>query len=159
MVERIVIESLFEEGKNRHQLFVDTKLDIELLKNILCDLEKEDLILCKKGCYYLNKNKMSEMSDKKQMKNELKELFIAWVNKFFLEEKKKTTCLKVKKVYMNDSEELLYNEHLNKLNRFIEQIKEMSKLENRGCSTAKKKIIFWGHEEYKELVDASLSVF
>ena len=157
MIERIVLESLVEKKKNKIELLLDTRLNIELLDNILYDLEHDRLILQKEGCYHLNMDKIVQISDKKQVKNELKELFVAWVNRFFSEEQKKSTCLKVKKVYMNDAEEILYNEHLNKLNRFLEQIKEISQKEKRQYLTAKKKVIFWGHGEYQGLVESSLN--
>ncbi len=159
MIERIVLESLVEKRKNKCELLLDTGLDVELINNVLYDLETDQLILRKGDIYHLNMKKIAEVSDKKQVKNELKELFAAWVNRFFSEEKKKSTYLKVKKVYMNDAEEMLYNEHLNKLNRFIEHIKETTQKENRKCLTAKKKVVFWGHGEYQALVESSLNAF
>ena len=159
MIERIILESLVEKRKNKYELLLDTGLSVEILDNILYDLENDQLIFQKRNLYHLNMDKIVEISDKTQVKNELKELFVAWVNRFFSEEKKKSTYLKVKKVYMNDAEEMLYNEHLNKLNRFIEHIKERSQKEKRKCLTAKKKVIFWGHGEYQGLVESSLNAF
>ena len=157
MIERIVMESLSEGGKNEHQLHLDTKLDFELIHNILSDFETEALVEKKDGFYFLKMDKVRQIIDETGIKREVKELFVSWVNRFFVEEKQKNTCLKVKKVAMNDAEELLYNEHLAKLNTFLENIKKASKREKRNATTANKKVVFWGHGEYQGLIESSLN--
>ena len=156
MVERIVMESLSGGKKNRYQLFLDTKLDIHLIDNILNRLEKEGLVKREGKDYLLDEERVKEITGKREVKQEVRELFVSWVNRFFAEKSGEDTCLRVKKVYMNEAEEMLYREHLMRLDKFIEEVRKTSRREKRHWSMAKKKVIFWGHGSYQALAEASL---
>ena len=157
MIERIIMESLNEGDKDEFQLHFDTTLNLGLIQNILNDFETEGLVEKRNDRYTLKKTRIKQSINETGIRRELKELFISWVNRFFVEEKQKNTCLKVKKVAMTDAEELIYNEHLIKLNTFLEDIKRVSRKEKRQAVTAKKKVVFWGHGEYQELIESSLN--
>ena len=157
MVERIIMESLNNGKKDKSQLHLDTKLNIDIIHNVLQGLTEEGFLIKEDKYYILNRDKLAQEIDQSSVKREVKELFVSWVNRFFFEEKEKSTCLKVQKIYMNNAEEFLYNEHLKKLNNFLEGVKKVSLREKRKGITAKKKVIFWGHGEYQALVESSLN--
>ena len=157
MVERVVMESLGRGRKNRCQLFADTKLDIQLIDNILHNLKDQGLVVREGEDYILDNEKMEEVNRGREARHEVRELFVSWANRFFAEGREEDTHLHIKKVYMNEAEEILYREHLARLNRFLEGIKETSRREKRHWPTAKKKVIFWGHGDYQSLAQASLN--
>lgn len=157
MVERIVLESLAEGAKDGLGLHLDTGLDAALIENVVHDLREEGFVARgRSGLFSLRASRVARASEGDAVKGEVKELFVSWVNRFFLEERGRGTCLRIQKVSMTEGEEELYREHLGRLDSFIEGVKALSRAEGRRGATARKKVVFWGHGEYRDLVESSM---
>ena len=153
LIERIVIESISKGSTSYEEILKDTELDRRFLVNILDALTEAGVLKRSENRFLLDRNLLKEYSQKESLQNEVKELFISWVNRYFQEEIKET-CLKMQKVYLTPSEEVIYNELLRKLGDFVSGVKKSSK--EHAHKISKQKVIFWGHSQYSSLVDSSI---
>ena len=155
LVERIVIESIVKGNSNVNDLIKDTDLNSKLLGKIVTTLKNEKIIREDLNGFKIDKENLKKFTKKESLQAEVKEVFISWVNRYFIEENKET-CLKMQKISLSNSEEVIYNEHLRKLNEFVESVKNTSKQGLDEYKTSKQKVVFWGHGQYSNLVESSL---
>jgi predicted transcriptional regulator len=161
VIERIVLESLEKRGKELFELVKDTKLDQNLLKNVLSHLINKGIIKRQdKGVFVLNNETksrwLSEINNRSSVGHELKELFSSLVNNFFKEEVKKRTNLNMKKVYLTSKERDALDQKFKEIDQFLAQIAiERQRLPLKEI-TADKQVLFWGRSIYKDLVDEQL---
>lgn len=162
VVERIVLESLEKKNKTLAELAVDTKLDENLLKNILSHLINKGIIKRNKDTSYFldldSKNKWLKLiNNRTTIGFELKELFSSLVNNYFKDEMKKRTNLSMKKVYLTKKEKEALDKKFLEIDQFLAQIAlERQRLPLKEV-TADKQVLFWGRSIYKDLVDEQLT--
>ena len=158
IVERIVLESLANNEKNVSELEFDTNLSSHLLGNIVSTLVLRGILNFKRGKYFINRENMSwikEINSHDSVKEEVKELFISLVNQYYDHDKKKETGLKVQKVYMDQSEELIFNSLLYNLESFVKGLRANKKNSGKTCE---QKVVMWGHSTYGSILDSMIGM-
>jgi hypothetical protein len=162
LIERIIIESISKKEKNIFELEIDTSLNQALLLNILPNLLMKNLIRYNRGIYSIDKESslkwLETINEKENIKEELKEMFAALVNKYYQEDLKSNinSTLKVQKVWLTADEELILNSHLATIDCFFKNIKEQRKSNPHREKTYDQKVIIWGTSKYSEIVMGSL---
>ena len=158
IVERIVIESLSRVPKNIFQVSEDTGLAHQLLANILPNLVSSNIVKYSNGVYNLNwKNKdswINAINNNDNLKEEIKDMFTSIVNDFFDKSEKKKSELKLKKIWMNPDEEKIFNAHIYNLQEFVTNIEKDNRKSNKKLND--KRIIFWGHTNYVDLIEKEI---
>jgi len=136
ILERIVVESISKKDKNIQELSVDTNLEHAILLNILPNLLMRNIISYTRGSYSIDKEASLKwrvgINNDDNLKDEAKELFTSMVNQYFKKDfeipKKKTTLLKIQKVWLTKDEEIVFNSHLINLENFFQNIRKSRKL-------------------------------
>lgn len=155
MVERLILESLSRSEKNLHDLFQDTSLSYGLLNNILSKLMFSEMIVYKSGKYSLHPEAPQKISlSSESLQAEIKELFVTLVNQHY--DDKEKGVIKVQKVWMDESEEKIFQSYLINLEKFLEGLKTNSRKAKKAQSTKEQKVVVWGHSEYTNLVGQTL---
>lgn len=160
IIERIVLESLEKRSKGLKELHEDTKLDQNLVKNILNHLINRGIVKMESGLFRIDRqnsdNWLHLVNDKKAVRLELKELFSSLVNNYFNEEMEKKTQLKMKKVFLTKKEQETLNTKFKEIDSFLAQIATDRQRRPLREVTADKQVLIWGHSPYKDLVDEQL---
>ena len=155
VVERMVLEALVESDKELKEIACATGLNELLLANILSNLLIREIIIYQRGQYQLNLQKKEQwlpvINSPQCLKEEIRELFAALVNRYFSREQNPQINLRVKKIWMSKTEEKIFNAHLYNLEEFLKGVEK-----NRGENLAQKKVVIWGHSDYSEILDSSL---
>ncbi len=158
VIERIVLESLAKKSKNLEELSLDTNLDSSLLLNILPLLSMKNIVSYNKGHYFLNadifKGQLRLINSASAIKEEVKELFVSLVNNYFSKQKENDAFLKVKKIFLTNDEEKIFQAHLKNLESFIKNIEDQRHKRPVYSKLAEHKVIIWGHSKYSELVNS-----
>jgi hypothetical protein len=154
-IERMILESLAVKEKDLKGLSVDTKINESITKNFLSHLMMRNLVKYEKGKYQINHDQLGVVSKEESYREEIKELLGSLVNLYFSKEAE-APALKLKKISLTPSEELIFNSHLKNLENFIEGIKRERELKPIATTTGDQKIIFWGHSDYANLINAEL---
>jgi len=160
LVERIIIESLAKKEKNVFELEIDTNLDQALLLNILPNLLMKNLVRYQRGIYSIDKEKsllwLDTINERENIKEEVKELFTSLVNEYFKDDLKKSSELKVQKIWLTRDEELILKGHLNTLESFFSSVRESRKSRPQKEKTAEQKVVVWGLSNYQDIVQGVL---
>ncbi|OFZ22541.1 MAG: hypothetical protein A2202_03015 [Bdellovibrionales bacterium RIFOXYA1_FULL_36_14] len=162
VIERMVLESLFKKEKNLVEMERDTGLDSGILKNILSNFMMDNLIKYQKGVYSLNKNeimgKLKKINDKKQIKEEVCELFTSMINEYFkkIEQDQKNVDIKVRKIWLTPSEEKIFNTYLINLETFMKNIEQDRKIHPKNEKLKEKKVFIWGATDYSTIANGCL---
>lgn len=160
MIERLVVESLVKKERNIQELELDTKLSHGILMNVLLELLMNGVIRYQKGLYSLEKENsfqwLNKVNQKENLKAETKEVANSLIDRYFAENNKVATELKVKKVWLTKEEEIVLNSHLINLESFFNQVKNARKLRPQKENTAEQRVILWGTSHYSELVEGIL---
>ena len=155
LVERFILETLGSEQMTINEIEKQTRLNFGFIKNILSGLVYKNIVIYNSGFYWINKEKKSEIvkeiNSRESVKGEIKELFISFVNEFYMEEKKKMR-LHVKKVFLDKIEERVLESHMQNLNDFFKGLTPKKKKD-----TASQRVVMWGECNYLDLVNQSLS--
>jgi hypothetical protein len=155
IVERIVLESLSKRSKNIREVCHDTGLTTGLVGNIMTLLVQRGFLRYVEGRYCVVDRE--NWSTSPQIHEEVKEIFVAMVNRYFVKEKTPAASLAVRKVYMNPLEEKVYEDLVAKMNQFLSQLEENhARSEINRYKTSEQKVIVWGKAPYSELVEEVL---
>lgn len=153
-IERLVLESLSKSAKEIFELIQDTKLDKQVIINILQTLLLKNLIVIEERRYQISKNLNSVLI--KQLKNEQSMLIeVSQVVKSTIKQclNSKDNSFKYKKVYMDKDEEKLFKAMLIQLESFIEG------LDKKRGKTYQQKVIFWGSNSYENITSDMLNSY
>jgi hypothetical protein len=162
LLERIIIESISKKEKNIQELSIDTNLEHALLLNLLPILLMKNIIKYQHGLYRIDKENSllwrESINHPENIKEETKELFTSLVNKYFAKdiEEKSNSVLKVKKVWLTNSEEKILNGHMVVLENFFNEVKNSRKRNPLKEKTCEQKIVIWGTSLYSELLHGVL---
>ena len=158
IVERFVIESLYKKQKNLIELNDDTGLDKNILLNILTNLSFKKIILFKEGMYSLNYEKKEEWLEQinrpENKQQEIKEMFIALVNKYFKEGKSESN-LSIRKVSLSELDEKVLNNHFKEIDHYLKNLERNKKFST--SRTGQEKVFIWGQGSYGNLMQEFLS--
>lgn len=157
LVERMIVESLAQEEKNSYELSIDTGLDSVLVTNILARFLKRKYVSFVQGKFYL-KQKFFDSRMEYSKKIELRSLFTSILNNFFSKDRTEDHAyLKLKKVWLTEDELNLVNRRMKDLEVFFDEVRARQRMQSYHYNKlATKKVIFWGHCNYKDLALSSL---
>ena len=161
VVERIVLESLEVRAIGLDELTEQTGLSGSLLRAVLHQLIERGMIKYRDFSYELNwenkENWLPIVRDRLGVKAEIKELFSSLVNKSF-EDLQNTPSqhLKMKKIWLEPSEQVELERKIKDIDLFLEGIQERRKRKPVFEKTCGKKVIFYGSCAYQDLVDDML---
>ncbi|MAF77610.1 MAG: hypothetical protein CME60_05555 [Halobacteriovoraceae bacterium] len=160
IIERIVVESLFKKSLDFEKLKVQTSLSESLLQAVLGQLIQKGILVFKNYEYELNWEHKSLwlpiVTDKEGAKAEIKELFSSLVNQIY--EKEEGAKLKVQKIYLNQREKEELERKLADIDSFIQGVRNQRKVFPVKENISKQQVVFYGHCEYRSLVDEILKV-
>jgi hypothetical protein len=153
-LERLILESLSRKEKDLSSLEDDTKLDQLILSNILQSLAAKNLVILERRKYYLNQalsNLMiKELKDNQSVMAEVNQVIKVCMNNMLNHNE---GLFKYKKVYMDKSEEKLFNALLIQMETFIDGLSR-----NKG-KTHEQKVIFWGSDTYENITHQLLNTY
>lgn len=155
VVERYILEIIGNCEKTFEELQNESQLPTKLLKSILNNLNKREILSLKENFIFLNKkNKkhiLKEINSKEMVKEELKELFNSFLNEYFEKEAEKAS-LNVKKVKLDKFEYLVLQSHFKNLKDFFSNLSLNCEKEVYSDN-----VILWGECDYRNLVKGSLA--
>ena len=158
-VERIVLESIARMKKNLNELKFDTSLEISVLKNILENFLSKEIILFDEGIYSLNHDTkegwLLDINKKENIKEEVKDLFNSVANQYFRIETSSQyftsqVGLKVKKIFMSQEEEVVFQAYLRNFSKFLDSLKGYKEKGERLCNQY---VIIHGFAPYFKILD------
>ncbi len=150
VIERMILESLAQQDKNIDELSACTKLDKAILNLVIQPLTAKGLVQVVDNKFHLNKSLTKSM--KKELHSDTNvQGEINQITSTCFKTRNTKSIYKLKKVFMNKSEEQIFNAMLKNLELFIEGVS------NKTDAIAEKKIIFWGETNYETLTNHSLS--
>lgn len=159
LVERMILESLQSGPRTSEELVKDTGLKKNLLMSLLSNLFNDYIVVQKGHLFDLNyenkKDWIHRVNSKESVKGEVKELFLSMINQHFEELEYKSCGLKMKKIYVSESDEKILHAHFNNLQEFVENL-EKYPTDMKDVPTHSKKVIFWGQSDYGALIENSL---
>ena len=149
--ERIVLEAIDLEGRSLQEIIESTGLDGVIISNIMPDLLMKNIVKYKNELYFLDRETspdwIKEINKSESTKIEIKELLASSV-----EIMGRGSSLKLKKVYLSDFEEKLLKIEMNRVDKFIEDLRNNPKAK---AQVKDMKVIFWGHGEYGRIISNS----
>lgn len=158
VVERMVLESLSRKARNLQEIMIDTGLGEDLLKNIIPFFLMENMVRYERGIYSLNMKEnqkwLEKINKREHLKEEVRELFTSLINQYFNEmklEENKNVNLKVRKVWLNPSEEKILNSYVKSIESFIKNIEDDRKRKPVQERLCEKKVFIWGQTDYSHL--------
>lgn len=163
-VERMVLESMGRNLSCPYEISFDTGLELSLVGNILRHLNEHGVIDLKNDLYFINKERMKEWKEtintSESVKEEVKDLFVSLVNKYFSQEKQatQTEALGLRKIWLTPKEEKIFNSLIYNLESFVEGIQKERSKTGINQKLQDQKVIFWGHSKYNNLVQGTLAV-
>ena len=140
--ERMVLESLGQKEKAMQELSQDTSISQPLLKNIINDLVRRDILDEKLGIYKV-KGELSFVNELVQ--EEVKDVFTSLVGLYF----KNKSQIKLKKIFLTPAEFDIFQMQLYSLEGFIEKISK----EKREIRLCEQRVVVWGHAPYAHLLE------
>lgn len=159
ILERFVIESLNERPKSFEELLKDSKMEMKTLINILNDLKEKNVIYFQDLKYQINFHDTSIihlLKDKENLKEEILELFSSVINRHL--ENNLQTRLSIKKISLDDYENKIFQSLIYNIDSFLQNIEKKNKSlsDQEKNNLPPKKVIFWGHSPYHDLVQQTI---
>ena len=149
--ERMVLEAIGDGGRSLMDIIYSTGLDTIVVSNIMPELLMKNIIKYKDEQYFLDRetspNWIKETNRPENAKTEIKELLASSVDTM-----NRGASLKLKKVYLNEFEEKLLKIEMNRIDKFIEDLRNNPKAK---AKVKDMKVIFWGHGEYGSIINNS----
>lgn len=156
-LERLVLESLSKCPKELFELMQDTKLDKNVVINILQSLLIKNLLTVTNNRYQINQNLNQVLIQQlKDQQNTLIEIGQVVKTTIKHSQNFKDNSFKYKKVYMNSDDEMLFKAMLIQLESFIEELEKKNKKKGK---TYQQKVIFWGSNSYENITTDMLSSY
>ncbi|MCB9063097.1 MAG: hypothetical protein H6622_16355 [Halobacteriovoraceae bacterium] len=153
--ERYILEVLNNNHYSFNELKDKSKLDDQILRNLLSNFLDQEVVCLKNGIYSIDTERvrglLSEANDTDFVHYEIDELISSFLElKFDKNERfKESTHLSLKKVDMNPSEYVLYKSMVKNIETYLEQlIKNPNRDEN-----SQKYIFFWGNSFYSDVIN------
>lgn len=148
-VERIVLESLARGGKDTKKIAFDTGLSFSISKATLSLLLMKNLVVQSGPLYSLHRvqiSRMRDMQNVEQKQVELKEIFGTLI-------RKDGNKFKFKKIWLSTHDEILLDAHLEKLDRFLDEVSRKNQIGKRVCD---QKIFTYASGNYGRAVSEQL---
>ncbi len=155
IVERMVLEALGKRAQTAADLAFSLGLNEALVINILGELVARGLGRIENGGVVLEEGQLQDKLPKgKSLEREVRELFVSFVNYFFEQQSKggNQGMLRLRKVSISDSDRRTLEAHMQNLDTFLRHLEDCSK----ECNVSEKRLFFWGHCPYGEVVRRSL---
>lgn len=154
ILERHILELIVQEEKNFDEITASIKLSQHSSKSALEKLLAKGFISfdSSKKTYFLNKN----LSNQNLLELKNKELLLSessFITKSTIKaqlNQEPNTTFKLKKAYLNSSDEKVFKAMLINLESFLEQHRTNSK-------NTEQKIIFWGETSYENIYTNTLN--
>jgi hypothetical protein len=161
-IERVVLESLSRSPKNICELVNDTNITHDLLKKIICSLKRRNIILIQEGVHFLDsaneKKWIQDINNDESVESELNDLFKSIVGIYFDRDSSSADVpiFRVEKLWMDESEERIYNSLLCNLQSFIIGLRRDKKKKGEIGKTFQQRVAFWGHLPYQKIISKQL---
>ncbi|EPZ50096.1 hypothetical protein M902_0308 [Bacteriovorax sp. BAL6_X] len=157
MVERAILEVCGKSQKTIFQISNETGMDLSLVGSLCIRLNKKGILQRQSSTYSINKdaNSLLIANTPENIKKEVNEVSKSMVANYF--NQKNDRSLKLQKVYVNKTEELILKSMLDQLNSFVEELQKSHKKSSHNI-VKKQKVIMWGHGNYSDLINSSLAL-
>lgn len=157
MVERAILEVCSKSNKSIFSIANETGMSVSLVSSLCVRLYKKGILYRENNTYSVNKEAegLALANSPENIKKEVTEITNSIVNNYF--DKKKSQTLKLQKVYVNKTEELILNSILDQLNRFVDDLQKNHK-KNKSNIVKEQRILMWGHGNYNDLIESSLGL-
>lgn len=168
-IERIILESIQNKSKTIPAIVVNTDLDSGLVQNAIESLILKGLIKGEGGKYEINQDvfltlaqSFSYQSDKKY---EIRDLIDSCIQNYFNEKMSlrdsdkdlsQNSKLLLKKVWLDEKEEKVYNSLIYNLRSFLENVSNDHPLHPKLVKN--KKIVFFGSCPYKNIINDQFKI-
>lgn len=141
LIERYIIEAINRETKDIIQLHKETSIEIQILKKVLSRLLDKDLICFKDDGYAIKLVNLKKYSGNKKIE----------ITNIMKEISSNSNQVSIKKVYLNTKENLRLKSMFDDIEKYIESRSSHSE------SVKKKTILYWGQQNYGELINNYLN--
>ncbi|WP_419172794.1 hypothetical protein [Halobacteriovorax sp.] len=157
MIERAILESCGNSKKTIFEIADETGIDISIIGTLCIRLKKKGILARNQNHYYINKdaNSLVVANSPENIRKEVREVTNSMIENYFT--RKENRSLKLQKVYVDKTEELILNSMLDQLNRFVEDLQKNHKKNSRNI-VKKQKVLMWGHGNYNDLIESSLQL-
>ncbi len=151
-LERFILESLNRSEKDIISISKDLKLDLKITHNCLNQLCAKNLISIEGNKYFINqevdRRKVNYINSKESLTGEFTRLIENHIEDSIYESKDNFA---LKKVYLNNDDEILLGAMLKSLESFLAEIN--SKNRKQKFNTNEKSYIFWGFNKYQNIIN------
>ncbi|MFG1500686.1 hypothetical protein ABMA70_10815 [Halobacteriovorax sp. XZX-3] len=157
MVERAILEVCGKSQKTIFQISNETGMSLSLVGSLCVRLNKKGILKRQDSTYSLNKDAQGLMiaNAVENVRKEVNEVASSIVENYFSQ--KENRSLKLQKVYVNKTEELILNSMLDQLNSFVEELQRNYKKSSNNI-VKKQKVLLWGHGNYSDIINSSLNL-
>ena len=154
LVERLILEALEKKPLTSYQIVKETKLNPQLVGNLLSHLVQRNFLIFKDSTYTINYSDhlKKTLRNTDEIQAEVRELLGSFVNYYFLKENPKTK-LNVRKVYLTFSEEKELERRFQDIEQFLFQVEQNRKYKPLKEPLYKKEMLIWGKGNYTKVVD------
>ncbi len=158
LLERVILESLMRGEKNPSELQHDTGITLTCIESILEDFIQRDICFMTADGYRLSNQgkRWNEKSNFIDRKVEALEFFSTFFEQSINQRQGK---LKMKKVWMDQCEQMLFMQLLDRVDDYIHRVQLRNRQQQkRGIKLGKLKeqvVVLWGNTFYGDLVNHS----
>lgn len=169
LIERIVLESIQSGSKSVAKIIVNTDLTQNIVDKSVQNLLQKSLVHYEDGSLVVNKKGFSKfaISYDYQMEKryEVRNIVDSCIKHYFDEKMgirntnenlEHKTKLSLKKVWMTEEEEKIYNSLIFNLNHFLSKLGESKSKKPRFIKN--KKIIYFGSCDYNHIIDEQFKI-
>ncbi len=162
ILEKVVIESLFHQERSFRELQDDTQLPTRALLNSINALYEKNYIIEQNDKYILNLNKILKENVSTSIKNkcsDINELIRGAIDNHLTKTDKslKQSGLHLKKIWLDKKEEKILNALLQNIETFVFDLENKTN-KNSTMKLANKKVIFWGHSIYSDIIEKIITL-
>lgn len=145
-LERYILESISKKNNTIIQIHLDTDLPPKKIENCILNLQKAGWCFIQGKEIKLNLEKIKDQKPSSLQKAAELSMIVKNGIKNSIN-KNSTNQFKFEKVYLTEDDEKIFNSLLYNLEHFLK------KIQKKKGSTAKEKIIFWGENTYKNIIN------
>lgn len=156
MIERAILESCTTKGRTIFEIAHDTGLELSIVSALCVRLSRRGILERQESRYFVlsNAQELVDANLPENLKMEVSDLTSALVENYFADQENKV--LKLQKVYVDKSEELILKSLLNQLSLFIRDLQQEKS--RRNTELKRQKVIMWGYGNYEDLIRKSLEL-
>ncbi len=168
LIERVILESIQLGARSIPAIAVSTDINKKVVANAVSELLDKGLINHLNGKLELNKLEIYNLSKnynfQKQKRNEVRNLIDSCIKNYFFQESSiklvdednKKSNLSLKKVWMSEKDEKIFNGMIYNLNSFLDEISKKSSKDLRLIKN--KKVIFFGNCNYNQIIEEQYKI-